>query len=297
MKTTVKFCGLLILCTLFVAACSQSEIQGPNVNNTDCALQESLYELNTNLMNKLESPYTRGDQNKKDTTKVVLCDVRGAINGAAVGARLGVWGAIGGAIIMGAIDSYVGGYKVFEGGPGTVVAYDTLAVICDKVLAERMSSLNIDSIQNSQSGGINENSMIVGLIHNEVLDSIYAYERNEINLEGYSLQVISPALINRLRPFANAILNETDINTDFTSIADYSENSRNIMDSFATIFSSLAVSDNNTATIVQEYIMFIENNKSSIPQQEADALYQSMGVALSSYEYWTNKYGGTTNEE
>ena len=42
---------------------------------------------------------------------------------------------------------------------------------------------------------------------------------------------------------------------------------------------------------------YVENNKSSIPQQEADALYQSMGVALSSYEYWTNKYGGTTNEE
>lgn len=295
-KSIYQICVLFALLFIFTS-CSQTDQQVDYSNNMDnTELEYRLSKLNSSIMDELCVHSSRGDKPEQqpdtDTTKVVMADIVGAVDGAKDGARFGIWGAVIGAVVKGAIASYIASYQLaFDQEhmqyDSALIAYPQFIKVCDKVLSHDSTYLNLKDNKDVDNNLI-DSLMLVGSIHNVVLDSLKLYSGNSNALNNYQLVEIDSIFNNSFQADYDTLTNYMQNHSILSYNVDLGIHANTVMTSFKTVFRQQATSATKVNTIVNSYISFVKNDTEFLSNLQKTTLIKSFGVAKKSYDYWAN---------
>ena len=273
---------------LLLSSCSSDDSHDVMRHNTyaDSSLQSSLEDLNNRIKGLLAESHTRANDDNSNTKTVALADAVGALKGAYQGRRFGFWGAVTVAVVRGAIESYKASYMVFSGTDAVEVHPEIFlganyVDICDKAMCANDSLYKWYLNIKNPVGDIDVD-LLVGIIHNAVLDSIFNYENQTDKLRNYNLKFVD----NNYKESLRLGYGMENVWTDNRNEG----NMHDVMGSFSQIFLEMANSEYNTNIIVDEYIDYVDDHRDVISTEDADALIQTLSVARNSYNYWNTKY-------
>ena len=292
---------------LFVSSCAYNDSKiSEDIGNTD-KLNLELERLNSSILAEIGASASRGgkpeqQEEKKDTTKVVLADVHGAVTGAMAGAEYGVWGAVIGGVINAVAESYLVSSlaSIRDKDKKTdeaLLLYDRFVKICDKALVGNIFFYTHKRLANYNPNNPNNSGNLVGVIHNAILDSLALYDEDKIDMiDKYELTEIDTTFYNNYRIFYEASIRDIMENDDIRYLVNVSQNFDTTFTSFKNIFIKNATSLSNAELIANSYENFVRNSMSFTDKQKSVFIY-SMGVAKKSYEHWSNILKPNNNEE
>lgn len=282
---------------LFVSSCAYNDSKISRAYDNTDELNSELERLNSSILAEIGASTSRGgkpeqQEEKKDTTKVVLADVHGAVTGAMAGSQYGVWGAVIGGVINAVAESYLASSIVAirdkdEKTDEALLVYDRFIKVCDKALAGNNFFYEHKRLANYNPSNPNNSGDLVGVIHNAILDSLALYGNKIEMIDNYELTEIDTTFYNNYRIFyETSIRNILENNTINYSI-NVSQNFNTAFTSFKTFFIENATSLSNAELIANSYENFVRNSMSFTDIQKSVFIY-SMGVAKKSYNFWTN---------
>ena len=298
------------IATLLITSCSEIDeqvlVSKPALKANE-ELRRELTILNENIEKQLDNNvFTRGktDQQPVDTAKIVIADIIGALHGAKDGAEAGsvcgpngaILGAVLGGILEGAAASYLMSYQTVIGKELPNSFINEPAAMNGNELLPILGFHNVMGIYESIKYGCElrkspitftgstkaiEDGMLIGFIHNEILDSLLA--KTQLRKQDADSLCQSKIHIKLYPKYVKAIskLTETD---EFISKLDKNKDDEAILKSFFTVFKKNATSVHNKEVIVSQYMTFVNN--SNLTNDKRNRVLGAMGVAWHSYEFW-----------
>lgn len=287
---------MLFTVSVFFSSCNNDDsdvVEASTCNIHHFELAGALQNLNCEIDRELGLALSRSEpeQQSNDTTKIVVADIKGAAEGAVTGSRLGIIGALGGALIFGALESYLASYQVADlhsdkQTSAMPITYNQYIELC---MYSMSNAINMTPRHTFNISPRVDQNMVIGMLHNAVVDSLFLYEEHAPNHMTHMLTVHEGQLRDSLRTMYNQALLRLTLPKYSKDLGRSDDDKSLIMQSFLDEFARRAKSMPKAETVIKRYLEFVDQNDYGLSLPEIDELCQTMGTAWYSYYFWRTK--------